>query len=87
MTFEDRLFVGDAPISEARLRLGEPRRPEPVLGTLGASALLALSALVLAAAVILGPFWQTYRARPVVQAGLDFNQPQPDRHPAALSRH
>ena len=38
-----------------------------MLPLLGASALLALSALVLAASIILGPFWQT-RDSPAVSA-------------------
>lgn len=46
-------------LGEARRRLAKPRRREAALPLLGAAALLAISAFVLAGAVILGPFWQT----------------------------
>ncbi len=49
----------DLPLAEARRRLAAPQRPDGSLRLLGAAALLALSALLLAGSVILGPFWET----------------------------
>jgi hypothetical protein len=46
-----------APIARAREQLSEPARPEPLLGALAAAGLAAVTALMLAASVILGPFW------------------------------
>ena len=56
-----------ASLAEARRRLATPGPSSSMLPLLGASALLALSALVLAASIILGPFWQT-RDSPAVSA-------------------
>ncbi len=55
----DPAFSADMPLAEARRRLAPPPRPDATLRLLGAAALLAISALLLAGSVILGPFWQT----------------------------
>jgi hypothetical protein len=47
-------------LDDARRQLALERRREPAaLKMLAASAILALSTLLLAGSVILGPFWQT----------------------------
>ncbi len=47
-------------LDDARRRLTPVRRRQPAaLNMLAASAVLALSTLLLAGSVILGPFWQT----------------------------
>ena len=46
-------------LEEVRRRLVAPSSNVSVLPLLGASALLALSAFMLASSIILGPFWQT----------------------------
>jgi hypothetical protein len=47
-------------LDDARRQLAPERRREPAaLKMLAAAAILALSTLLLAGSVILGPFWQT----------------------------
>jgi hypothetical protein len=47
-------------LDDARRQLNDQRRHKPAeLKTLAAAAILALSTLLLAGSVILGPFWQT----------------------------
>jgi len=60
-------------LDDARRRLTPERRPKPAaLKMLAAAAILALSTLLLAGSVILGPFWQTKDAPAVGQAlGLE----------------
>ena len=45
----------DLSLAGARVRLRSPGRSQPVLPVLGAAALAAITAVVLAGAVILGP--------------------------------
>ena len=52
MTLKTR---AESSLDAARARLATPRRREAVLPVLGAAALAAVSALALAASVILGP--------------------------------
>jgi len=52
-------------LDDARRQLAPDRRPRPAaLKMLGAAAILALSTLLLAGSVILGPFWQTKDSPP-----------------------
>jgi hypothetical protein len=56
-------------LDDARRQLAPTRRPRPAaLKMLAASAVLALSTLLLAGSVILGPFWQTNDPRPAAPA-------------------
>ncbi len=58
----------DVSMEAARLRLRAPGTREAVLPALGAAALAAVSALVLAGAVILGPPGVAHGAAAVVSA-------------------
>ena len=58
------------PLAEARRRLAEPSRPDASLRLLAASALLAISAILLAGSMILGPFWETRATPDAAMAGV-----------------
>jgi hypothetical protein len=63
-------------LADARRRLTAPQHRKPAaLKMLAAAAILALSTLLLAGSVILGPFWQT-KAPPSTEHAQP-GQPQP----------
>ena len=58
-------------IERARDLLGPPPARDPAMGALGAALLAAVSALLMAGAVIVGPGFEVDSSAPDVMRGLD----------------
>jgi hypothetical protein len=58
-------------IERARELLGPPPVRDPAMGALGAALLAAVSALLMAGAVIMGPGFEVDSATPIAMRGFD----------------